>query len=230
MEDTKVFCNIARGFTIPGIRYRFNTLGPGGASGIDANSNLEPETTLLYELGAEQKLPAGVEAGLTWYRVIADNTIVVSTVPMPPHWDNSETTIRYYGIETFLGYDYQKKAGARLAYSFINNEYEENGQTKVLSFVPKHKLAMHAHVVVYGLFVGVNGEYVRTVYQDTNKNQQLSNYMHLDMKLAYTFLKRYQAFINFNNITNNEYTTFKRGTGDYTVPGFNVLAGLNASW
>jgi outer membrane cobalamin receptor len=230
-SGNKLFSNIARGFTIPGIRYRFNRTGPPGLV-VDLVNNLEPEMTLLYEFGAEQTLFDDLTFGVTAYNAIVDNKIVLVFGPTK-YWDNSDTTLNYWGTEAFIRYEYEETAGIRFSYSFIDHEYREDGQKQILSFVPKHKFNFRLFVSLYGVYVGLNGEYVHTIYQDYEEfgdDIRLSNYLHLDMRIAYTFLEHYEVFCNLNNLTDNEYTTFVRDGGDYTVPGFNVMAGASITF
>ena len=105
----------------------------------------------------------------------------------------------------------------------------------MLAFVPRHKTVFGIFGNFYNIYVGLNGEYIRTIYQDY-PTLELDNYFLLNAKIAYTFLERYQLFVNLNNITDENYTTFLRqnsdysGYGEYDVPGFNVLAGLTVEF
>lgn len=227
LKITKIFANAAKGFNIPGIRYRFNQVGPS----IDANSDLEPEICYSYEAGIEQTLFDNFTFGVTGYKMYYQNRISIVSMK----WQNSEDDINYGGMEVFGRYTYKDITGLRIAYSFIDNDYSIGGSKNYLSYVPRHKMVCGVFGTLYNFYAGVNGEYVRTIYQEYPKFK-LDNYFVLNAKLAYTFLQRYQVFVNLNNITDQQYTTFirsnKAGTiyGDYDVPGFNMLAGLTVEF
>jgi len=231
-KDSRIYVNAAKGFNIPGIRYRFNKTGPG----IDVNANLDPEYITMYEGGVEQGVMKGLTAGLAVYRVEVKNLIEIKGSFPNMYWINIDDTIVYYGGEVSLKYTHEGLGGVRAAYSCIDHEYEVDGQEDVLSFVPKHKAVFGAYLTMFNVYLGLNGEYVRTIYQDYSAHAELDDYLVLNGRVAYTFLDRYQAFVNLNNITNEEYVAFLRGSGvspysgGYPVPGFNVLAGLTVEF
>jgi iron complex outermembrane receptor protein len=232
-KDSRIYVHAAKGFNIPGIRYRFNKTGPS----IDVNANLDPEYSVMYEGGVEQGIIKGLTIGAAVYRVEVENLIEIKFPPPPPaKWVNIDGTIVYYGGEVSLKYTHERLGGVRAAYSCIDHEYEINGQTDVLSFVPKHKAVFGAYLTMFNVYLGLNGEYVHTIYQDYSAGAELDNFLVLNAKIACTFLERFQAFVNLNNITNEEYVAFLRGTnptpysGGYPVPGFNFLAGLTVEF
>jgi len=232
VKTTKIFANAAKGFNIPGIRYRFNLVGmPGLVS--DVNNDLEPETMITYEAGVEQTLFEYLTLGATGYKIYSQNRILLDKAQKK--WVNADYDINYKGVELFARFSYKDIAGARIAYSFIDNRYSVGGVENMLAFVPRHKTVFGIFGTFYNVYVGLNGEYVRTVYQDY-PTLELDNYFLLNAKIAYTFLGRYQVFANFNNITDENYTTFLRqnsdysGYGEYDVPGFNMLAGITVEF
>ena len=226
-RTTKLFANAAKGFTIPGIRYRYNPNYPGII--IDENSELEPEINFVYEGGIEQTFLESIVLGLTCYAVKSKNKIIPVFAPPPARFVNSDDDIEYLGLEASARYDYSDIAGVRASYSYIDHEYENgSGDKQILSYVPKHKAVFGAFVELYNIYLGLNGEYVKTIWHDYNFDQKLDDYLLLNAKIAYTFLERFQLFLNLNNITNVEYATYIRDGGEYTMPGFNVLAGASA--
>ncbi len=227
-KDTRIYANAAKGFTIPGIRYRFNRTGPPGLV-LDTNANLDPELSIMYELGAEQVLIEGLSLAAAAYRVSVENLIEMQGPP-PMKWVNVDGEITYYGGEISLKYTHEKLGGVRASYSYIDHEYKIKGKKDILGFVPKHKALLGGYLTMFNVYLGLNCEYIRDIYQDYSNNQELDNYFVLNGRIAYTFLERYQAFVNLNNITNEEYVAFRRGTGGYPVPGFNFLAGLTVEF
>ncbi len=234
--ETRIYANAAKGFNIPGIRYRFNSTGPLNLQ-VDANADLDPELSVMYEAGVEQGVIKGLTVGAAAYRVEVDNMIAIKfPPPPPPTWINTDGTIVYYGGEVSVKYTYEQYCGARLSYSYIDHEYEIDGEKNVLNFVPKHKAVFGAWITMFNVYAGISGEYVHTIYQNYATNAELDNYLVLNARVAYTFMNRYQAFVNLNNITNEEYVTFLRGpapdpySGGYPVPGFHFLAGLTVEF
>ncbi len=222
IRSMKLFVNAAKGFTIPGVRYRYNKTGPG----IDANADLEPERVDEIEAGVEQTLFDMLTLGVTGYKVYSENKIIIQT----GKWMNSDVDIDYPGVEASLRFNCRDMFGLNAGYSWIDHEYEDStGATTVLPYVPKHKAVFGVNVTWMGVYAGLNGEYVRTVYQ-TYPGQKLDNYFVLNARVAYKFLDRYEVFVNLNNLTDREYVSFMRGTGAYPVAGFNWMLGASAEF
>lgn len=231
-RTTKLFANAAKGFTIPGIRYRYNPNAPGGF--FDVNNDLKPEINIVYEAGIEQVIAESITLGLTGYQVTSINKIIPVFTTIPPRFDNAEDDIEYLGLEASARYVYNEIAGVRASYSYIDHEYENgSGDKQILSYVPKHRAVFGAFLELYNIYLGLSGEYVKTIWHDYNFDQKLDDYLLLNARIAYTFLERFQLFLNLNNITNTEYSTYIRKSatnefGEYTMPGFNILGGASA--
>jgi outer membrane cobalamin receptor len=231
-RTTKLFANAAKGFTIPGVRYRYNPNAPGGF--FDVNNELKPEVNIVYEAGIEQTLIETLTVGLTGYQVTSKNKIIPDFSTIPPSFDNSEDAIEYRGLEASARYVYNEIAGVRASYSYIDHQYEDSaGDKQILNYVPKHRGVFSAFVELYNVYLGLSGEYVKTIWHDYSTDQKLDDYLLLNVKIAYAFLERFQIFLNLNNITNTDYATYIRKSdtneyGEYTMPGFNVLGGASA--
>ncbi len=224
-ESTKLHANAAKGFTFPGLRYRFNPVGPS----IDINADLKPETSLVYEAGIEQTFIETLVFDVTGYKIYSQDKIVISK----GKWTNSESDINYKGAEATVKYSYKKTAGLNAGYSFIDTAYYNLGQKYVLNYVPKHKALAGVWVYLHHVYAGLNGEYVRDIWHDYTNEKKLDDFLVLNAKLAYDFLDHFQAFLNLNNITDKKYITYRRGdtaAGGYSMPGFNVLGGLTVTF
>jgi len=228
-KTTKIYTSAAKGFTIPGIRYRYNPNSPGGF--IDENTDLEPEINIVYEAGIEQMILEVLTVELIGYRVHAENKIVPVFPPPPPaKFDNLEDDIEYDGMEASLKLSF-KNAGLRASYSYIDHEYDdEDGEKQILSYVPKHKAVFGGYVEFWRLSVSVNGEYVKTIWHDYSADEKLDDYLVFNAKIAFSIFEGVEAFVNLNNITDQDYATFIRDGGEYTMPGFHVLGGASATF
>lgn len=207
----KIHSSAAKGFKLPDLRQLYIKMYGSEVP----NENLKAETYTSYDAGIEVSPIEDLSFDITGYKIFADNKIMKSG----NNWINS-SEFDYKGAEATLNYSY-KIIKIRAGYSYIDNEYDD----KKLSYVPRHKILAGISCEVYGIYAGIDGEYVKSVWANSTGTQKLSNYLVLNAKLAYTFLEHYRAFINFNNITDKDYETY----ADYPMPGFNVLGGLSAS-
>ncbi|OPZ38279.1 MAG: Colicin I receptor precursor [Spirochaetes bacterium ADurb.BinA120] len=217
LPTTKIYSSIARGFKLPELRQLY-LYGPYPAK--NPNPDLKAETYLSYEAGIEQVLLKSLVVSVTGYRIQSDNKIIPTDGWPANTWANADK-YNYNGLEATAKYTIMNMVGLRAGYSYIDNEYRK----AKLAYVPKHKALGGISFESFGLYAGLDSEYVYDVYADTAGKQKLSNYLVLNAKLAYTFLERYRAFVNFNNITDRKYETF----WEYPMPGFTVMGGLSAT-
>jgi len=88
-----------------------------------------------------------------------------------------------------------------------------------------------------GVYLGLSGEYVKTIYY-LYPTHKLDNYLILNARIAYSFLERYQVFLNLNNLTDKEYVNFMRcdtaanpsNAHGYSSVGFNWMLGASAEF
>jgi len=185
------------------------------------NEDLKAETYLSYDAGIELTPFKVLSLDVTGYRVESNNKISWSgSIPATATWINLDD-YNYNGLEATAKYTIMSMVGLRAGYSYIDNEY----RNAKLAYVPKHKILGGISFEGYGLYAGFDGEYVYDVYANTTGTQELSNYFVLNAKLSYTFMERYRAFVNFNNITDKEYETYWQ----YPMPGFTVMGGLSVT-
>ncbi len=217
-EYFKIHSSVAKGFRLPDIRqlYLVNMRPV-----FTPNEDLKAETYLSYDAGIELTPFKDLSLDVTGYRVEANNKISWSgSIPATATWINLDD-YNYNGLEATAKYTIMSMVGLRAGYSYIDNEY----RNAKLAYVPKHKILGGISFEGYGLYAGFDGEYVYDVYANTTGTQELSNYFVLNAKLSYTFMERYRAFVNFNNITDKEYETYWQ----YPMPGFTVMGGLSVT-
>ncbi len=218
-EGTKIHATVARGFKLPDLRQLY-LRGPYPV--LNPNPDLKAETYLSYEAGIEQKLFSSLDMYITGYRIYSDNKIgATGSFPSSATWVNLDE-FNYNGLEAGFKYELMRMIGLRTGYSYIDNEYQD----RWLPYVPEHRLVGEISFYGYGIYVACESNYLKNVYSDTQGTVKLSNYTVFNVKLAYTFLQRYRAFLNLNNITDREYETY----AGYPMPGFNALGGFSVTF
>lgn len=118
----------------------------------------------------------------------------------------------------------------------------ESGQFSGKNFpnVPEHKFSLNTLLSLgYGFSVSVNGVYVgeRPFISDfANDFEDQEDYLVINTKLIYSW-KQMTAFLNINNIFNEEYSEYGRvstfpitETGFFPSPKINFIFGLSAEF
>jgi iron complex outermembrane receptor protein len=221
-EYFKIHSSVAKGFNLPNLRQLYIKMFPAEVP----NEDLDPEVYMSYDAGIELTPARELVLDVTGYRINARDKIVKDG----PGWKNADE-FNYNGLEATAKYTILNMVGLRAGYSYIDNEY----RNARLTYVPKHKLLGGVSFDGYGLYSGLDAEYVYDICHDAAGTIDLSNYLVLNAKLAYTFMERYRAFVNFNNITDRQYSTYYGGPsnpalqGYYPMPGFTVMGGLSVT-
>ena len=255
-DSTKIHARGARGFKLPDIIQIYNKWWSGDKTIDESDTDLDPETYTCIELGVEQSLFEKLIVSVTGYRIYSKNKFVREIGMGFTEWRNADD-FDYNGLELNVKYNPVKMIGLSAGYSFIDNE--QDGKT--IPYAPKHKLIAGISFEKYGLYASVNGEYVADVYANEEENtfkmmgtsytvehKKLDNYFVLNAKISYSFLERYKVFMNFNNITNRDYSTVSYYLGpdvpgfsqpvedgtnrfyDYPMPGFSMQGGISAEF
>lgn len=242
-KTTKIHFQSAQGFKVPDIIQYYNKWMDGDNTIIESGTDLDPETYISIEVGVEQTLFEKLVFSVTGYRIFSNNRFTKRIVSMGvTEWYNMDE-FNYNGIETSLTYKPFKMLMVSAGYSFIDTHQKG----KILPYVPRHKLLTQIRFEGYGFMVNLSGEYVNDIYANegekeatpmlTVPSKKLDNYFVMNVKVAYTFLKHYRVFADFNNITDNNYTTYavyktppENAYLDYPMPGFNWRLGVSASF
>jgi iron complex outermembrane receptor protein len=208
----KIHSSVAEGFKLPDLRQLYIKM-----YGAEVpNENLKPETFTSYDAGIELNPIDNLTMDFTGYKIYAEDKIMKSG----NYWVNADK-FDYKGAEVSAKYKLLDMIGLKAGYSYIDNEYDN----LKLTYVPKHKFNGAVSFEKWGLFAGVDCEYVKDVYDDDAGTKKLSDYTVFNGKVAYTFLEHYRAFVNLCNIGDKDYETFYK----YPMPGFTVMGGISAS-
>jgi len=241
-KTTKLFFQSAQGFKVPDIIQYYNKWTSGDTTIDESGTNLDPEIYISIEAGIEQTLFKKMILSLTVYRIFSDNKFTKQIVgPGVTEWYNMEE-FNYNGVETAIKYKPIKMLELSAGYSFIDTDQKG----KVLPYVPKHKLLTEISFKGFGFLVNLNGQYVKNIFANEGEKtfgfgtvelKKLDNYFLLNAKIAYTFLKHYRIFVDFNNITNEKYSACavykyppENTFLDYSMPGFNWRTGISATF
>ena len=220
-DDLKIFINSARGFRLPEIRQYYLSFAPADKPLSVEDVKLDPEKYTSIEGGFEYNFKKFLQFTFTGYRIYSkDKFIKTGTFP-DMVWGNAPD-YNYSGLETKLSMKPVKTLKVNLGYSYIDNK---NGSV-FLPYVPRHKVAGQVLFEKGAVCAGVSTEYINTIWADSAGSVELDNYLLVNTKVSYIFLKRYQAFIVVRNITDNDYEIFE----GYPMPGRHVMGGVKATF
>jgi outer membrane receptor protein involved in Fe transport len=199
------------------------------------NTNLVPQTSNNYEFGIRHYLTDEAYAHLNFFRIDTDNEIFLN--PMTFTNENLDGMTRRDGIEISLSAKVSKWLTLKGGYAYTDATIKGGTfRGKDVPNVPKHMATVEAiSSLGRGFTFALNGIYIgeRPFVSDfSNAFSNQKSYFVFNGKITYQW-KSLRAFLDINNITNEEYSEygviggFPIEKSFYPSPKRNFLLGLS---
>ncbi len=199
------------------------------------NTDLDPQSTDDYELGIRHYFTDEIYTHLSLFRIDTDKEIFFN--PITYVNENLDGKTRRDGVEISFFAKPTEWLTLKAGYTYLDAEIKEGTfKGNEVPNVPKHKATVDVVTSLgRGLTVALNGAYVgeRPFISDfSNDFGDQESYVILNSRIQYQ-RKSLKAFLNINNLTNNEYSEFGVLGGVpiekafYPSPGINFLAGFS---
>jgi len=204
LENTTWKTSVSKGFRSPTLRELFLW---------NHNVNLQPETVLNYETGIIQSFPGkSIRLELTGFIVKGEDLII--SIPMQGLRNAGEIDNR--GIEFSGSIVPVKELSLDLTYSYTHMK------TPVYA-TPRHNLFASANYMFNKFRFMVSSQYINHLDSDPSPaSESYEEYLLLDSKVSYNFIKWGELFISAENILDQKYETNLY----YTMPGITLFGGV----
>ncbi len=209
-DGTAVRGRVTRGFRVPRVR------DVAFAKGVGANPDLEPERLIQYEIGLNQKVGPWATVDVAAFLQDGDN--LIQRIPVSPGVTQNQNTgdFTHKGVET------------RLVVRPLQNLTLRGGVTildlgKETATVPLNTYDFGGEYTLGDVSIGLSGRYATRLFGSNNKQQRLPNYLVIDTKLSYQLWKGLRAFVEVDNITDENYQEIP----GFPQPGIAAFAGLS---
>jgi outer membrane receptor protein involved in Fe transport len=224
---TKLSASIARKTRFPVLKQLFDSKS--------GNINLKPETAINYTIGASRSFSSFVWGELAFfYHDISDMIVATAAGPYQPYRNVGKAEI--YGIEANTEFYPMQDLVMKLAYNY-NHASDQSGNrvTDSLVNVPVHKLDMGIQYTIpyiktrldlNGILLSDMFNQLPTPTTPTQQTQRVGGYFVFNARLTQPFLKHYEAYIAFNNISDRNYEEQYGFPG----PGRNIFGGITAKF
>jgi len=242
-DKTTLLASGGKGFRAPSLfeLYKVHVRG-GGTYYREANPDLDPEKIWSYDVGVERFLTDSLWGRLTFYqsfakdyigdRLTGTGTFSGGKTRYEYQLDNiSEVDI--HGVETELEWYALSDLTLFANYTFNISEVkkdEDNGDLEG-NYLPNDP----RHQVHWGfrynnpkiVNVSVIGNYYADIYFDNENTLKESGYFTVDASVSRRFFNRLTAYLNVENLFDEEYPIFRRqGRSDTIAPGLMVAGGI----
>lgn len=202
------------------------------------NTNLTPQSSYNYEFGIKHFFSDELNAQINFFRIETHDEIFFNPTSFAN--ENLDGMTRRDGVEISFGAKVSKILALNGSYTYLNARIK-GGQFKGNDFpgVAKQKVTLQSLFSFNNRFsFTLSGNYIGTQPFISDFSNSLTNqddYFVMNAKLKYNW-KVLTAFLNINNITNQEYSeygvlgSFPKEKAFYPSPKINFLFGLSADF
>ncbi len=202
------------------------------------DTTLIPQTSDNYEVGIRHYFSKNLWAGLNFFRIDTEDEIFFNpTKGFFGANDNFDDETRREGVEIAAGIKFE---GVSLKVSYTYTDAKVQGgqfQGNDVPSVPEHMATLDSVFDLgSGFTFGLNGTYVGKRFLESdwvNAFPKQDDYVLLNAKFKYAW-KKYTAFLDVNNILDEEYSEFGVLSSPpvepafYPSPEINFLIGISA--
>lgn len=229
---TKIHGTVGTGYRTPSLYEVYGGYLWNGQLITIGNPDLQPEESIGYEIGVEQRLlDDAVIAGITGFYTEFDDLIIFDGFL---NKYNNATKARTRGFETYANVKPWEWLQLDVAYTYVDAEYraQQTGEWTRKEYLPRNKVSGTATVrFPEGLTTSVRaiwqGEKIVPLYDPTwtRVRWEEPSVVTVDAAVSYSFLKHYEAWIRVENLFDEDYSE-----GGYTMPGRWIYGGLKVSF
>jgi len=222
--ETKLRASYGTGFRVPSLDELFGTYLAYPPYANYGNRNLDPETSVSWDVGIDQGFMNGrVLVGATYFELDTDNLIstvcVSGTSPCSKYqYTNIPGVTHREGVELTASAQIRPGFTVFSSYSYVDTETAAGTR---LTYVPKHS-------VVFGFDmepmekVALNVTAKGVVDTLGSGKVIMDDYLLLSAKASYEFTPGWQAYVRGENLLDEDYETIV----GYGTAGLSVFGGL----
>ncbi|SDI80362.1 TonB-dependent receptor plug domain-containing protein [Alloyangia pacifica] len=188
--DLTLRASVGTGFRAPSLYERYD--------GWSGNEELTPETSVSYELGAEQRFGSGYVAATLFRTEITD----LITAPAPAYvYVQSEGTSWTQGLELKAGVEVTDRINLGAAYTWTDSEDAETGAP--IAGVPLRGTALTLDSRISDAFRGAFT--VRHISGLHDASYAMDDYTVADMNLRYALSDQAELYLRVENLFDEDY-------------------------
>jgi vitamin B12 transporter len=205
---TRLHSSIGTGFRAPSLNELFGPFG--------ANPALQPETSLSFDVGVEQRLlDNSLIADVTFFHLDIDNLIAFTN-----RYNNVPGRSRQQGVEASLLYEISPSLTLGAAYTYTSTR-DANGNRNIR--VPRHEIGLSAAYRPAEKWTIAADAKIAVDTVDSG-NFKLDDYVLVNAKIAYQATESTELYIRAENLLDQDYQTVR----GYNTPGLAAFAGFKS--
>ena len=192
---------------------------------VYANPDLEPETSIGYQAGAQYRVSDGVSASVSLFRNEIENLIATRIVKMGPppwemYWENVDEAVTQ-GIEMNVAARITDDMDMRVGYTYLDTEDKLTGHE--LAYKPGHRIVSGLDIELPAdTRIHLEANYTGERWEDDDNTVKLDDYWMCNVGVSKKIGQHAGVFVKVNNVFGE-----KNIVDEYDIDGTEYLAGIN---
>ncbi len=231
-DNTTLRTSVGKAFAAPSLPKLYTVMQRGPIL-VYGNPELDPETSVSYELGVEHWFTDQLQGGLSMFHTDGDDFISMrSTGALTRLYDNI-TKVKIQGIESELNYDFARKWTMFVGHSYNRSVIKTDSanpanDSNALPFTPRHKGRVGFTYRDSDRFSGdLSFRYMGKRYTDIENTSMLDEYVTIDLSLSKKCGKYTTFTIGAENILDIEYDLYGIPDDESKAPGRVVMMSVS---
>lgn len=207
--DSVLRASYSEGFKAPGLFQLFD--------GVFGNPDLQPETAVSWEAGAEHGFANGFSLSAVYFHRKTDNLVAFVPCSAEPARDPclfgfyaNNGRVAVQGVE--MGADLDLGAVMLSGnYAWLDAAYDTPGSSTFgnrLALRARHKFNAEAsYTAGFGLTLSASASVVGGSFNDAANSQRLSGYVLVDLRVSYPLNERAEIYARMENLFDERYQT-----------------------
>ncbi len=194
---------------------------------VYANPDLEPETSIGYQAGAQYRVSDGVSASVSLFRNEIENLIATRIVKMGPppwemYWKNVDEAVTQ-GVEMNVAARITDDMDMRVGYTYLDTENKLTGHE--LAYKPGHRIVSGLDIELPAdTRIHLEANYTAERWEDDDNTVKLDDYWMCNVGVSKKIGQHAGIFVKVNNVFGE-----KNIVDEYDIDGTEYLAGINMS-
>ncbi|MCB0344278.1 MAG: TonB-dependent receptor [Bdellovibrionales bacterium] len=183
------------------------------------NPDLDPETSLGWDVGLGVTLFEDITADVTYFRSEIDDLITFDSITFLAENIDSASI---HGVEFTLNAKLCEQLSGSAQYTYTDAENDETGTQ--LARRPKHRGSLD---LFFEPVENLTGSITLLVVRDRidSDGSDMDDYTRVDASLQYTLLEKVTPFLRVENLFDEDYEEIN----GYSTPGFEIFGGVEVA-
>ncbi len=232
-DSTTIRAGLGRSFAAPTLSGLYTVFRRSPIT-MNGNPDLEPETSLTFNLGADQKITEKLSARVDAYYTKGEDFISSREIAVNTYMSDNISQVEIVGADLELRYQFTDELSAYAGYahtesSILKDEADPANEGNQIAFQPQHKGRVGLSYLGTSGFRGdLSANYIGERYTSINNTDDnlLEDYVSLDLGLAKDVRENMTLSLGIENLLDKQYELYSLPLDESYAPGRQITVSL----